>query len=80
MAKQFIQIAWLPPTQLTVEQFDADQFKVKTEDGMVKLIGPDGIMRIMPQAQVKLIQFITPEEKPRLIVPEMAGVERGPAQ
>lgn len=82
MPKQIIQLVWMPPEKLTVENFDADEFKIKTEDGLVKLISTaDGIVRIMPASQVRLIQFITPEEKPTIITPDnLEEFKRGPAQ
>lgn len=80
MSKQIIQIVWTPPD--TVENFPSDEYKVKTEDGMVKLISEKhGIVRIFPATGVRLIQFITPEEKPTIIKPsDIAEMHRGTAQ
>lgn len=79
MSKKIIQIVWTPPP--TIENLDAEEFKIKTEDGLVKILNKDGIIRIMPQSQVTLIQFMTIEEKPRLALPrDLAEMNRGPAQ
>lgn len=56
MKKKYIEIAWHHPVP-NVERFDADKFKIKTEDGCLKLIGEDGPVRIIPTHRVDLVQF-----------------------
>ncbi len=78
MAKKVIQIVWTPPD--VSENLDAEEFKIKTEDGLVKILNKDGIVRILPQSQVTLIQYITVEERPRLALPRDLEVGRVPPQ
>jgi hypothetical protein len=79
LSKKIIQLVWTPPP--TVENLDAEEFKIKTEDGLVKILNKDGVVRILPQSRVTLIQFMTLEERPRLALPrDLAEAPRGPAQ
>jgi hypothetical protein len=62
MKKSYIEIAWHPPTPM-VERFDAEKFKVKTEDGCLKLVDSDGHpVRLFPWHCVNVAQFVTEEQ------------------
>ena len=66
-------LTWRDPTNsLQSEQFDAEVAKVHTEQGWLKLSGPDGILRILPADRVCLVQFVEKEEAPRIVRPEMS--------
>lgn len=65
-----IGIIWRDPQgNLKPEKFDADAFKVKTEDGWLKIIGPDGPFRLIPSDKVCTVEFIEEKEESPILSP-----------
>lgn len=51
------------------DQFDPDKVKVRTEPGWLKLIGPDGPLRLIPSDKICLVQYAEVEEESRILKP-----------
>jgi hypothetical protein len=58
-----------PNGNLKVEKYDAADFSVRTDPGWMKLVGKEGIIRLLPSERVNLIEFSEEEEPARILSP-----------
>ena len=66
-----IGIIWRDPQgNLKPEKFSADDFKIKTEPGWLKILGPQGPFRLIPSDKVCTVEFIEEQEESRIAKPE----------
>ena len=77
---KLISLTWRDPgDSLVTENFEADKVKVHTEQGWLKLNGPDGLLRIFPADKICLVQFVEKEEPARILRPSAVPAEFQPS-
>ncbi len=72
--KKIVVLSWRDPNgSLQIEEFDAEEFKVHTEPGCLKLHSKahGGIARILPWQRVELVQFGEKKEESQIVVPHV---------
>jgi len=70
---KIIALAWRDPLgNLKTEKFNAKDVSVKAEPGWLKILGPDGPIRLLPSEKVHIVEFAEEEELSRIASPHVA--------
>lgn len=60
-----------PNGNLQEQRLDSNKFKIHTEPGWLKIIGPEGPVSLIPSDKISLVQFVEEESKPKILRPEI---------
>lgn len=67
---KFVAVAWRDiQGNLKLEKFPSPEFTVKTDPGWLKLIGPEGPIRLLPSERVCIVEYVEEPEEPRIVSP-----------
>lgn len=70
--KKIVVLSWRDPNgSLQIEEFDAEEFKVHTEPGCLKLHSKShgAVVRILPWQRIELVQFGEKKEESSILSP-----------